>query len=146
MAFNCRICSRTYLSKGALVKHMKETHVAPLSYACPVCSKKFMQRCSLTIHQKLHLQNKILCIKCPHTFVTQEALEQHDYACHYDTALKCEACKNEFFTLRKLQKHKCIAAILNPTTQCVEQRVERLVRESMAAKAIETPSLDIPPT
>ena len=146
MAFRCIVCTRQYLSEVALRKHVKESHVAPLAYACPVCSKRFMQRCSLLIHRKLHLQNKILCIKCPKTFTTPEDLEQHDYLCHYATPLKCEACQNEFFTLRKLQKHTCMAAVLGSTTECVQQRVERLVRASMAPKTNDTPLVAVPPT
>ena len=88
--FVCDLCEKTYVSKQALVNHMKFVHSADSDqhkHVCQVCEKSFSKGYSLVHHMKFAHnadsdQHKVVCGACGQKFTTMFGLKQHTARAH----------------------------------------------------------------
>jgi len=84
----CRICSKVFVGRSNLKKHVKQIHeAAPKSCVCGICGKAFHGNWALRTHQKNihHEEGEFACLYCaPTTFSspghrTRHMREQHGH-------------------------------------------------------------------
>lgn len=52
--FNCKLCSRNFLSSSSLARHRRTVHSQGEEYSCPICLRKFNIAYNMRIHMHTH--------------------------------------------------------------------------------------------
>ena len=98
--FQCKECSRTFISSLILKNHNKSKHnqkirAEDLIFKCTKCPAKFSQAKSLEVHvQKFHndAQDKTFkCDQCDETFALKRVFNKHQKKMHMEATSK--TCK-----------------------------------------------------
>ncbi|XP_016948899.1 transcription factor grauzone [Drosophila biarmipes] len=109
--FRCKICSKQLVSRISYDVHMLRFHSNEdeLSFACNQCSKRFSKQFLLTIHSRVHQQErKEQCKHCDRTFRTAVDLRLHMRRTHDPAFVPfiCDSCGAKFKTKQNLLVHK----------------------------------------
>ena len=102
----CTECQQSFLGKGDLKVHMKESHPDISRHQCTVCSKKFILWDRLRDHMRIHTgEIPFKCTLCPKTFSMESALHSH-MRMHTGDRLECRFCPATFFHKTTLNRHE----------------------------------------
>ncbi|XP_052850559.1 transcription factor grauzone [Drosophila gunungcola] len=109
--FRCKICSKQLVSRISYDVHMLRFHSNEdeLSFACDQCSKRFSKQFLLTIHSRVHQQErKEQCKHCDRSFRTAVDLRLHMRRTHDPAFVPfiCDSCGAKFKTKQNLLVHK----------------------------------------
>ncbi|KAH8420559.1 hypothetical protein KR009_011457, partial [Drosophila setifemur] len=109
--FRCKICSKQLVSRISYDVHMLRFHSNEdeLSFACDQCSKRFSKQFLLTIHARVHQQErKEQCKHCDRSFRTAVDLRLHMRRTHDPSFVPfiCDSCGSKFKTKQNLLVHK----------------------------------------
>ncbi|XP_017011254.2 transcription factor grauzone [Drosophila takahashii] len=109
--FRCKICAKQLVSRISYDVHMLRFHSNEdeLSFACNQCSKRFSKQFLLTIHSRVHQQErKEQCKHCDRSFRTAVDLRLHMRRTHDPAFVPfiCDACGAKFKTKQNLLVHK----------------------------------------
>ena len=103
---SCSECSKTFVDKYELKKHVKVFHEG-FRYDCDKCDKIFKSSGSLFNHkQSSHEGIKYICEKCNKCFSDKSSLKRHHDSMHAGIRHKCDKCEKEFNHKENLWKHK----------------------------------------
>lgn len=73
----CHICSRIYINRSNLRRHLNTVHSGKL-FECGECQLKFENARKLTFHMKVHKKNDaFICDHCGRQEITRNEMEQH---------------------------------------------------------------------
>ena len=114
--FSCTICTRTYLIKHALTRHIRTKH-DKIGIKCDKCSYVESTEKRMNVHAKKHekplvkkpekVTKLIPCNKCEEEFPTKMKLALHVGASHFhaDEKYPCHLCEFETNSIRVLKNH-----------------------------------------
>eukprot|EP01083_Nonionella_stella_P006058 17528_1 len=101
----CDICSRSFIYKNHLLRHI-ETHTNPKSYSCSICPKKFSQKGNLNIHMAVHTNEKrYFCEFCDRGFYRKYHLTSHRNRHVDNKPFVCTLCGRKFVDKQCLRTH-----------------------------------------
>ncbi|XP_052792632.1 zinc finger protein 2-like [Mya arenaria] len=120
--FKCETCSKSFVLKKDLTKHIRVHHSVVVN--CEVCGKSFNNAYYLTKHSEIHkeIRNEHECKVCHKIFLHQSALVTHIRRRHPDqkdnlirfrsslnykdqTPIVCDCCGKEFDDRDKFSRH-----------------------------------------
>ncbi|EDW51406.1 transcription factor grauzone [Drosophila sechellia] len=109
--FRCKICSKQLVSRISYDVHMLRFHPNKddLNFACDQCSKRFSKQFLLTIHSRVHQQERNeQCKHCDRSFRTAVDLRLHMRRTHDPAFVPfiCDSCGAKFKTKQNLLVHK----------------------------------------
>ncbi|XP_017089664.2 transcription factor grauzone [Drosophila bipectinata] len=109
--FRCKICSKQLVSRISYDVHMLRFHSNDEAcvFACDKCSKRFSKQFLLTIHARVHQQErKEQCKHCDRSFRTAVDLRLHMRRTHDPSFVPfiCDSCGSKFKTKQNLLVHK----------------------------------------
>lgn len=114
--FVCEQCSRSFVRKSDMTKHMR-THDHNTGHICTVCDKKLSNEFSLRRHEKKVHENrkKYNCYECEKQFLSRDALEEHTRKLHTkEKPYKCEQCLRMFVWKQSYERHKKTHSEVHP--------------------------------
>lgn len=92
LKFICDICSKRFVTKGAISIHM-QSHMLEKRFSCDVCGQTFKTRKSLQNHMVRHSDEKSFsCPKCPKKFKLKTSLHDHDRVHTMTDPVTCNIC------------------------------------------------------
>lgn len=128
--YQCQLCSKAYLYRASLRRHMTKTHLKPdvavqstsahdkiantqktkRPHKCKVCLKTLASSNSLKNHIKLHTNERHKCLVCDKTFIKLHRLNIHTRENHLpDTDPKryfsCGRCDKKYENYSQLRYH-----------------------------------------
>ena len=103
--FRCDIMNCLYGTndKKGFTRHTK-THTKP--YACSECDNKFTTYASSKTHLRKHKGEKPLCSLCSRFFSCRDSLSNHQKIHKEFRLLECSECNKKFFQSRDLKEHE----------------------------------------
>lgn len=104
-AFECTVCSSTFLHVSSLKKHLQSIHdTNRQSKTCKICNKSILT--SLKRHMETHDENRktFQCLRCDQTFLHLSTLKTHLQQIHDAKKVreKCPTCEK---TVSNLKNH-----------------------------------------
>lgn len=109
--FQCRLCTKSYKSKRILKVHLI-THSDDRPFRCEFCDKRFKLRSVLGTHVKMIHEGikrfrgrNVQCDRCPKTFFTVQALEDHEYTHTGVKKYTCHLCDSRYATKNSITLH-----------------------------------------
>ena len=57
-SFSCNFCDKIFVKHTHYAEHKQKDHFIPMIYSCPICKQEFSDKDKLTLHQKIHVQEK----------------------------------------------------------------------------------------
>ncbi|XP_021961624.1 oocyte zinc finger protein XlCOF15 isoform X2 [Folsomia candida] len=104
----CHICPQTFLSRGALQRHIRAVHENQRNYPCELCDKRFSNASTLRVHvEARHPTNKELihsCDKCEYKSHSKANFTAHRKR-HNAAKHECYFCQKKFFNFCELVRH-----------------------------------------
>lgn len=101
----CHICSKDFIGKHLLKKHIK-LHTVDHRITCTNCGKKLANPSCLKSHLKLHTGEKNYpCDICGEKFRSSSIMNVHRVKKHTEKDIACPLCPSKFFTLVELRRH-----------------------------------------
>ncbi|XP_047542065.1 zinc finger protein 160-like isoform X2 [Vanessa atalanta] len=97
----CLICDERFKQVRELVIHVNNEHPVQC-FDCDVCQQKFFRKQYLDAHMRVKHSNIYKCLKCPQTFSSHLALQEHKIKSHVAV---CNICFTKFSTQMKRLKH-----------------------------------------
>ncbi len=73
----CIWCGRSFVSKGALGRHVDSIHKKLKSFTCTLCDKSFSQKGTLSQHVAVVHQKSFVCTLCDKSFCNKYYLTRH---------------------------------------------------------------------
>lgn len=72
----CNDCSKTFSRRGPLRQHIL-THLG-VKFACEICEKLYSSRKSLSVHLRIHNnERRFVCVECGKGFIQKRTLQNH---------------------------------------------------------------------
>lgn len=126
--FKCESCSKTFLRKFSLKRHVKAIHLREKDFKCE-CGKNFISRDQLKRHViSKHTQERpYKCEKgCEKSYATKMARNYHYRTFHENKKFVCSylGCGREFASLRNLRVHNA-----KPHEFSMKQLLEKLSKK-----------------
>ena len=78
--FVCELCSKSFVTKHKVNRHMNETHSKVRPFLCKYeqCLKSFVTNNDLERHTKLHTkETQFICDRCPKICWSRQQLRNH---------------------------------------------------------------------
>nr|XP_026489348.1 zinc finger protein 729-like isoform X2 [Vanessa tameamea] len=97
----CLLCDERFKQVRELVIHVNNEHPVQC-FGCDVCQQKFFRKQYLDAHMRVKHSNIYKCLKCPQTFSSHLALQEHKIKSHVAV---CNICFTKFSTQMKRLKH-----------------------------------------
>lgn len=113
--FFCKTCQSGFNAKPELLLHKRnnpQCQNAPKSkqFLCTYCGKYFERKNSLTIHTRIHTNEKPFeCIECGKSFIMKSTLREHMNSIHLGVkayACPVEGCDKQFGFASGLRQHR----------------------------------------
>ncbi|CAL1526145.1 unnamed protein product, partial [Lymnaea stagnalis] len=106
----CNLCSKSFLGKENLERHLKLHKIYTETFPCEECGKTFRRKYALIVHKKMHTFKKFVkCDICGQEFRFVSEVDKHKNTKHrYDRMLniyKCNICGQRFPMLSHLSVH-----------------------------------------
>lgn len=104
--FQCDICSKAFIYKSDINRHILTQHSHQRSYKCKLCDRAFTQSGHLTAHIRTHYGDRPFeCTFCARKFSRQTHLKQHIRTHTGEKPYVCEECDKGFVQLGSLKDH-----------------------------------------
>ena len=105
----CDTCSKAFIHKDVLKRHIKESHSSEPNHVCHLCGQSCIRRTELKRHL-FHMheigKNKPKCDTCHKTFFSNFELRQHQEQVHIrEKKFKCDRCEWVGVSKGKLARH-----------------------------------------
>ncbi|XP_076248700.1 uncharacterized protein LOC143188375 [Calliopsis andreniformis] len=101
----CDICSKTFVSKSGLARHLK-SHTGKKPHLCRYCGKGFVIPSYARRHEQIHSGDKrFICQFCNAAFVSANGLRYHLRLHSGKANFRCETCGKAFRRSKYLKEH-----------------------------------------
>ncbi|KAJ5705666.1 hypothetical protein N7536_001355 [Penicillium majusculum] len=134
--YTCRVCDRTYQSRGSLTRHLRNHSVDSSHHVCPICDVAFSRRDLLRRHYQIHQSENLPVSPSPGSEITKSAPRRR---CH--TA--CQRCREA--RIKCNGEHPC-AQCVSSQTECqfraLTHRVSRVVEMEAAQEHRSNPNYE----
>lgn len=97
----CLLCDQMFNQVNDLVTHVNSEHPTQC-LDCNVCHRKFFRKQYLDAHMRVKHKNVYKCLKCPQTFPSHSALQEHKIKSHVPV---CNICFTKFSSQKRRLKH-----------------------------------------
>ncbi|XP_055314810.1 zinc finger protein 211-like [Sitodiplosis mosellana] len=112
--YQCTDCGKIMKNRSSLSMHSK-IHSNDRQYGCMICEQKFVQKINLINHLKVHNTTKThSCNECGKSFVGQSQLLRHCTQHTNIRSFECEICKKFYKTKRDLKLHLMVHSSQRP--------------------------------
>ncbi|XP_066528697.1 zinc finger protein OZF-like isoform X2 [Hoplias malabaricus] len=103
--FYCRICSKSFSSKGNLRTHMLR-HQRETQFCCEFCGKHFCHKHALQAHVRTHTgERPYRCRFCNKSFGRKNHMNDHEMIHTGDKPYSCSLCGKAFIWLKQVKQH-----------------------------------------
>ena len=103
--FHCDMCSKRYYKKWALERHVVSVHVVDKAFECHVCSSTFIEQEELLKHIKCHdTPPANVCDVCSKAYKTKNNLLCH-LGVHHHHFFHCDKCSKSFSDKSEFDVH-----------------------------------------
>lgn len=112
MVYKCHLCSKKFLKKNILNRHLREKHLQGNIFRCNICQTCFSRKERLLRHlRSVHFNLKFKCPECDMSFVEKFKYREHVEKTHdYKICPKCKgAFKPNFTQNSEFPKHACMS-------------------------------------
>ena len=103
--YSCQHCSKAFVQKENLDKHMSRRHSDNPEYACEKCFKIFKSNSALKYHLTKHENIIFKCPMCPKSLQSERGLMYHMNVHNGVADHLCNECGRSFVTRQKLIDH-----------------------------------------
>ena len=103
--FYCSGCSRAFLHKENLDKHIEGGHHDKKVFPCDKCGKNCNSMAALKYHLKKHENSTFRCPHCPKVLTSQQGLSNHVNMHNGMAEHLCNECGMSFVTRQRLVDH-----------------------------------------
>lgn len=106
--FPCKFCGATFTEVRSLKEHINCTHETTEVFCCEVCSKTFLTRGRLRRHMYIHGEYRLFCKFCGKGFHLKDNMNKHIELMHekkHEGRFKCDYCNKAFSVKGNLQQH-----------------------------------------
>lgn len=97
----CLLCELKFNQVSELITHVNTQHPVQ-SLDCDICHQKFIRKPYLDAHMRIKHKEHYKCLKCPQTFSSYSALQEHKIKSHIAV---CNICFTKFSCQKKRLKH-----------------------------------------
>ncbi|XP_052763566.1 zinc finger protein 84-like [Mya arenaria] len=118
--FTCHDCSKSFVSKGSLDRHVAAVHSDIRPFQCHKCEKAFKVKDNLTKHLKVHEDPKYRCEVCGKTCTENGNLKKHMRTHTKEKPFVCEVCGKKYGRKVLLDNHCRIHTGEKPYTCTIE--------------------------
>ncbi|CAH1642018.1 unnamed protein product [Spodoptera littoralis] len=81
--FQCKFCSKCFITKSLCTNHTKIVHLRERKYECDVCHDMFFRQCDVIRHKVKHTGEKnFSCTECNNCFASKDSLRRHMKRAH----------------------------------------------------------------
>ena len=103
--FYCSGCTRAFLRKENLDKHIEGGHHDRKVFPCDKCGKNCNSMAALKYHLKKHENSTFRCKYCPKVLTSQQGLSNHENMHNGMAEHLCNECGMSFVTRQRLVDH-----------------------------------------
>ncbi|WAR06493.1 ZN141-like protein [Mya arenaria] len=104
--FSCRHCVFTTPLREYLASHVRQLHMTSRHYQCETCGQTFRSHGNLAAHTRIHVGNyRFHCDRCPSKFTDQSNFLQHQRRHEGIKLHVCDHCGKSFVTSSDMRKH-----------------------------------------
>ncbi|XP_014297526.2 zinc finger protein 182 isoform X1 [Microplitis demolitor] len=116
--FQCKICSRAFPKRAALLNHERTHNGTQPRVECDICGKKLANKSSLKYHTKsIHTTERPhMCQFCGEAFVTKEARLIHERIHTGERPYVCKICNMQYRCSSNLSQHMKVHSEVRPYT------------------------------
>lgn len=83
--FSCEFCSKTFVFKSSMLRHVRQTHLKEKNAECHVCGWKSFGEYALEMHMATHSTvRNIKCTGCEKMFKTKKSMKRHFFSIHQE--------------------------------------------------------------
>lgn len=104
--YECDYCSKRYLLRGLLKKHIYTSHLKHRLFECDDCGESFSSRAGIVNHLRQNHMVVLYCHICFKRFFRDSDFVRHKRAkCRPPPNVPCEICNKTFPTVARLSHH-----------------------------------------
>ncbi|XP_065355089.1 zinc finger protein 287-like [Calliphora vicina] len=101
----CEICGNQFTNRNLMSIHMK-VHYQEKNHQCELCFKRFITACNLQAHMRIHTGEKPFeCRYCGRRFNDRSSSLRHERTHTNEKPFKCDNCGKTFTLATTLQNH-----------------------------------------
>ena len=79
---HCGKCTKFFMSRKGLIKHMQKIHAKKFTYVCPHCERGFVEKAQFEAHVNKHTGVRpYKCQTCTKSFRSEATVKQHAKIC-----------------------------------------------------------------
>ena len=103
--YSCGICKKSFRDKDDLLKHKRNHNVSTI-ISCDICNETFKEKKDLEEHKLKHSKQTLLkCEKCELTFKFESTMINHQKL-HDIKSYSCDICNESFISMDALENHE----------------------------------------
>ncbi|XP_041730647.2 zinc finger protein 436-like [Coregonus clupeaformis] len=100
----CKVCGKSFLYMGSLLKHV-QTHIKDQEHLCGVCGMRFQSQQSMIDHHQTHIGARFSCQVCSKCFTTEYDMSVHMRIHTDEKEYQCPDCGKSYTQFGYLQVH-----------------------------------------